>query len=384
MKKPIIDRIMSKVRKDETTGCWVWIGHTMKDYPLFKVNGRQRHPIRFLSSEPVRSGVYFNRTCATPRCVNPEHFRLGKRQTPSKPAVERFMSKVRKESTGCWIWVGSIDRKGHPQFESKIPQHFSYAHFVGPVPAGMIIKRTCGNRLCCCPSHLVLDQRGSGAKAHVTLRADLSNGAEIFNAEDREHFWSKVNKDGPIMRPELGPCWIWTDKLSGHGYGSFWMPTVGLASAHRASYALNCGGVPRGRHVLHRCDNRACVRPDHLFLGSAISNTRDMLAKKRYPTGDQHYSRRKPWLMARGDRSGSRLHPQTHMLGDNNPVRRRPDLIPRGDARNFAKLNGDKVVEIRKRHARGDVQYLQLAEEFNVSPSTIRKIVLRLKWKHIA
>lgn len=74
-------------------------------------------------------------------------------------------------------------------------------------------------------------------------------------------------------------CWVWSGTINRTtGYGSL---TVERKSryAHRLAWELDHGPIPAGLCVLHRCDNRRCVRPDHLFLGTFADNTRDMMAK---------------------------------------------------------------------------------------------------------
>jgi HNH endonuclease len=91
-----------------------------------------------------------------------------------------------------------------------------------------------------------------------------------------ERFWAKVARGGP------DDCWIWRGSKTSAGYGNL----ASLAGAqpfyaHRLSYEFHSGPIPRGMFVLHRCDNPACVNPNHLFLGTQTDNMRDMSAKGR-------------------------------------------------------------------------------------------------------
>ena len=88
-------------------------------------------------------------------------------------------------------------------------------------------------------------------------------------------FWSKVNKDGPVKDEELGPCWVWEGGISqGYGVhnhaGSRWR-------THRLGYYFQTGKDPRDTdlRVLHKCNNKACVRAEHLYLGTHAENMRD-------------------------------------------------------------------------------------------------------------
>lgn len=124
--------------------------------------------------------------------------------------------------------------------------------------------------------------------------------------------------------------------MAGKGYGAFQTATRRWL-AHRASWVLHFGEIPGGLWVLHRCDNPACVRPSHLFLGTNRDNVQDAIAKKR---------------MLVGERNG------------------------------HSKLTGADVVQIRERLAAGE-RPTDLAPIFNVSRSLVSLIGSRLVWKHL-
>ena len=93
-----------------------------------------------------------------------------------------------------------------------------------------------------------------------------------------DRFFQKVH------RCRQTDCWIWMGHLDRLGYGQ--MSVKGrMIRAHRVSYELHHGPIPHGLWVLHHCDNRRCVRPEHLYAGTHANNTADMVARQRCATG---------------------------------------------------------------------------------------------------
>lgn len=99
-------------------------------------------------------------------------------------------------------------------------------------------------------------------------------------AADVERFWLNVNiTDG---------CWEWIGSLSESGYGTTFSFGNGKDRPHRISYRMIHGPIPDGMCVCHKCDNRKCCKPDHLFLGSIRDNNEDMKNKNRHAYGENN------------------------------------------------------------------------------------------------
>ncbi len=146
--------------------------------------------------------------------------------------------------------------------------------------------------------------------------------------------------------PQSG-CWEWGGSKSSTGYGLFWV-NGRYEGAHRFAWAQARGPIPVGKFVCHHCDNRACVNPEHLFLGSAADNSADMVAKGRSPSG---------------------LTPAASR--------------PRGSGHAMAKLDEISVQCLRAVHALNVFGRDQLAKWWGIAPSTVTSIAQRKIWRHL-
>jgi hypothetical protein len=166
-------------------------------------------------------------------------------------------------------------------------------------------------------------------------------------------FWRGVNKDGPI-HPVHGQCWVWTLGLFENGYGAFWVGDR-QKRAHRYSWEVHVGPIPKGKRILHRCDNPCCVNPKHLFVGTDADNIADMVAKGRHPHGETHGSVTKP------------------------------EARPRGEGHGMAKLTDEDVREIRRLYRWRSKEFgtYGLANRYNVTQHLIVLILQGKIWTHV-
>ena len=155
------------------------------------------------------------------------------------------------------------------------------------------------------------------------------NYRPIDTSRAQRLFWPNVEKKSK--------CWNWKG-LKLHGYGIVWTGKVQV-KAHRFSWVLHNGEISRGSCVLHKCDNKSCVNPRHLFLGNQDDNMKDMVKKKR-------------------------------------------QALHRGEQNGRAKLVESDVREIRKRLSKGH-RGSDIAKDFNVNRVTIYSIRDRHLWGYL-
>lgn len=210
--------------------------------------------------------------------------------------------------------------------------------------------------------------------------------ADVFNGwtheQIRARFSAKVNLAGPVPDhvPGLGPCHIWTGDHTSHGYG-----LLRRAGAHRVAMWLATGEEPGDRHVLHRCDNPPCVRPEHLYYGTHRQNMDDKAGRGRAGrvlklTDAQVEEIRTRYVageMAKdlAPQYGiSQTLAQRIVMGHTRgltPVA--VDWVAKGFGNSRQKLTDDQRTEIRRRRAAGE-SATALAIEFGVSPSYVSEV----------
>lgn len=171
-------------------------------------------------------------------------------------------------------------------------------------------------------------------RTRETYRKAVNARIKMLNESFPERFWSGVDK-----RDSDG-CWPWTRTVGNHGYGAIFKGKQ--LRTHRIAYELSNGKIPEGMCVLHKCDNRKCCNPSHLFLGTHLDNIADMVAKSR-----------------------------------NNCGKLQPDRKRR------VKLTEQIAKKIIQKYKTGKCLMTHLAKEYGMHPRTVNRIVRGQKWPHL-
>lgn len=195
---------------------------------------------------------------------------------------------------------------------------------------------------------------------------------------DEQRFWSKVDKS--ILKDG---CWLFTGSLC-KGYGQAWMNNKRI-SAHRMAWILEVGHIPKSICVLHKCDVRNCVNPEHLWLGAIAENNADRDAKGRLVSvcGDSHHARLHPENLSRGDSHYARRTPWVLARGKSHGSKTKPERLARGENHGNAVLNDAKVRNIRHAVKSMGMSSRTVGRLFGINKSTVLLIASGKLWSHV-
>ena len=211
------------------------------------------------------------------------------------------------------------------------------------------------------------------------------------------HFMTLIDKRGNV-RSDMSPCWRWIKlSFSGTGYGQLQVKGK-MWNAHRYSFYIHNGFIEleKGKHICHKCDNKECCNPEHLYLGTAVENSKDTwergLKQKKEPKPvirnsepcikcvehHKHCDNNEKEICSYCESQGHECvkkayepKPQSFKKGDQA-----------GEKNTHAKLTWNVVREIRQIYAEG-IPYgglKKMAEEYGVSYITIQKVVGNKIW----
>ena len=161
------------------------------------------------------------------------------------------------------------------------------------------------------------------------------------HAKKNDHSTLEVRFWRFVTKKSESECWEWEGQKLSNGYGriSLGAKKLGADGAHRVSWKLaNKQDIPKGMHIMHKCDNPKCVNPSHLELGTPKQNTQDMIRKGRKRT-----------------------------------------VAPLGTENGKSLLDAEKVLLIRS----SNLNHAALGRQLGVSPNCIRGVRIGRTWTHI-
>lgn len=227
----------------------------------------------------------------------------------------------------------------------------------------------------------------------VELVSDFRKGKNYYiHASIEERFWEKVDKKGE------NECWNWAGNIMENGYGRLYYNGEHF-TVHRMSYIMHFGDIKEGMLVCHKCDNKKCTNPSHLFLGTQQDNMKDRDNKNRQAVGESHgmskltnevvreirenYSNNKT---LRIDELAKKYGIERHTIGlvINNKIwideSYKPYVRCGREGSHRVKLTYKDITEIRNRYNKNDIKQSELADEYGVSQRYISMIVRNEIW----
>jgi len=377
-------------------------------------------------------------------------------------------------NTGCWLWTGELNKSGYGEFPfggMKIAAYrLSFYLYKGQIPPRLSVCHfVCDQPICCNPAHLclgthaenmrdcsqkgrfhlgqengsvklteqqvlaIVELYGTGNHSHHSLAKQFGVGKTAIGDILLGNRWNHITKIKPV-EPQTSPfnsiqdygptlidefeasiakqengCWLWQGELLSTGYGAMKLGSSVLL-AHRVSYELFNGEITDGLFVCHACDQKRCVAPPHLWLGTQKDNIADAVKKGIIPCGERssgskltakqveemlalystgEYSQEDVATMFGITRTGvsNILHGKIwkHLdidrsfrksngsPGDKNPSRLHPENLARGENHPRTKISDAIVAEIRGLYPQ--LTQKALSQRFNISETQIGRIV---------
>ncbi len=187
---------------------------------------------------------------------------------------------------------------------------------------------------CSCENETIVYAMGGN------LRKGFKNTCGCIYDPESPEYWKRTKIRIEKKAKFEGDCLIWKASKNGNGYGQIFIKHKGFSRpivASRAVWIANNGKIPQGYFICHSCDNPACIRLDHLFLGTQKDNIDDCIKKKRNSYGEKNH---------------------------------------------MSKLTEIQAKEIKNLKNTGK-NIKELCEKYNVKPACIKHIWAGTRWKHI-
>lgn len=315
---------------EDENGCHICTSHQQK-----KFNGKniRIHTYVYLTEvrkdlNDIPEGMAVIRTCENTKCINPKHLKLvAKGELGARNSKKRAPNPLDHvvDENGCWICTSHKPTKeGYIRIRINgtyvMAHRLAYEQRYGEIEEGKIVTHKCGNKKCINPEHLTLSTKEEFTKK---LRAhDLSYEIDPVTGC---HICTSHRPQGSSGYPQI---MVDGKKIGVHRY-------VYETEVYEKKYGEK---IPEGLEVCHKCDNRRCINPEHLELGTHDDNMRQMVERGRSLKGSKHGQ---------------------------------------------AKLTEDDVREIRKRLDAGESTY-SLAKVYGVSQSLISGIKQGKRWTHVS
>src|SRR5271157_775349 len=293
----LLERIERISVPEPNTGCWLWTGALGRNgYGTTSFDGLKlsahRASLMAHGREAPSDKVVLHK-CDTKSCVNPDHLSIGTHADNAADSVSKHPDRYRNLSkvdlrvrieersvpepnSGCWLWTGTIVPLGYGEMSvggrRTLAHRASYEAHFGAIPDGALVLHKCSMRCCVNPQHLELGD-------HVLKMRERTSRPTKSRRPDPIDLKGRLERLS-VPEPNTG-CHLWCGTVTkSTGYGEVKV-NGRKTTAHRASWLAHRGEVPAGLVIMHACDVRLCINPDHLSVGTRRENMLDMARKGR-------------------------------------------------------------------------------------------------------